>query len=87
MRWGEAKLSQICQQEMGMDPASGDIFLFFNRKKDQMKLFFRDDDGSQEVSKMLPKGGFMVPAPKDGESFVKIGREKLNSLFRTSLFS
>jgi hypothetical protein len=87
IRWGEAKLIELCKTEMGLDPKKGGIFLFFNRKKDQMKLFFLDDDGSQELLKILPKGGFMVPAPKEGDKFVKIATSKLNSIFRTDMFS
>lgn len=87
IRWGEAKLIELCKTEMGIDPKRGGVFLFFNRKKDQLKLFFLDDTGSQELLKLLPRGGFMVPVPRDGEKFVKISVEKLNSLFRTGLFS
>lgn len=87
IRSGEAKLIELCKTEMGLDPKHGGVYLFFNRKKDQLKLFFLDDAGSQELLKILPRGGFMVPTPKEGEKFVKIGVEKLNSLFRTNLFS
>jgi hypothetical protein len=87
IRWGEAKLIELCKTKMGLDPRQGGVYLFFNRKKDQMKLFFPDETGSQELLKLLPKGGFMVPVPKEGEKFVKIGVEKLNSLFRTGMFS
>jgi transposase len=87
MNWGERKLSQLCRDEMGIDLKEGNVFLFFNNKKDQMKLFFKDVDGSQEFTKRLPQGGFLVPVPKEGERFVRIGRDKLNSLFKTSLLT
>jgi hypothetical protein len=87
IRWSEARLIELCKTEMGLDPKQGGVYLFFNRKKDQMKLFFLDDAGSQELLKVLPKGGFLVPAPKEGEKFVKIATSKLNSLFRTGMFS
>ncbi len=87
MSWGERKLSQLCRDEMGIDPEEGDVFLFFNKKQDQMKLFFKDEDGSQEFAKLLPKGGFLLPAPEAGEKYIKIGRDKLNSLFKTSLLN
>src|ERR1700728_3051382 len=87
IRLSEAKLIELCKTKMGLDPKRGGVYLFFNRKKDQLKLFFLDDTGSQELLKILPRGGFMVPVPKHGEKFVKIGVEKLNSLFRTDLFS
>ena len=87
LRWGEGKLMELCKSKMGLDPKQGAVFLFFNRKKDRMKLFFLDETGSQEILKILPKGGFMLPVPMDGEKFVKISVEKLNSLFRTGMFS
>lgn len=83
MNWGAKKLTQICKDEMGLDPKRGDVFLFCNRKKDQMKIFFLDDLGSQEFQKLLPQGGFMLPVAKEGEKFVKIDRKKLDSLFRS----
>lgn len=87
IRWGETKLIQLCKNEMGLDPKQGGVFLFFNRKKDQMKLFFLDETGSQEMLKLLPKGGFMVPTPQAGEKSIKLSKDKLNSLFRTGMFS
>ena len=87
MHWGERKLSQLCEEEMGIDPKAGDVFLFFNTKKDQMKLFFCDEDGSQEFLKMLPQGGFMLPAPAESQKYIKVARAKLNSLFRTTLLT
>ncbi|MCB9228028.1 MAG: IS66 family insertion sequence element accessory protein TnpB [Deltaproteobacteria bacterium] len=83
MNWGEKKLIQLCKEEMGIDPALGGLFIFFNKKKDQMKLFFLDDTGSQEFQKLLPKGGFILPVAKDGEKFVKIERNKLDKLFKS----
>lgn len=82
MNWSEKKLGQLCRDEMGIEPKVGAVFLFFNKKQDQMKLFFRDDDGHQEFLKMLPQGGFMLPVPKEGERFVKVDSKKLDSLFR-----
>jgi len=46
-------------------------------------LFFLDHTGSQEFQKLMPRGGFLLPAPRDGEMFVKVDRKKLNSLFRS----
>jgi transposase len=83
--WGEKKLSELCREKMGIEPKEGHVFIFFNRKKDQMKLFFYDETGSQELLKVLPQGGFLIPAAKEGESYIKMSRQKLNSLFRTTI--
>ncbi len=47
------------------------------------ELFLRDGNGSQEITKALPRGGLMLPAPKDDEVFVTLARSKLDSVFRT----
>jgi len=82
MRFGERKLTQLCCQELGREPKINEIFLFYNTRRDTLKLFWRDGDGSQEIVKTLPRGGFMLPAPRDGEAFVTLARSKLESVFR-----
>jgi hypothetical protein len=74
MQFGERKLTQLCRQELGREPKINELFLFFNMKRDTLKLFWRDGNGSQEIVKALPLGGFMLPAPTDGESFVTLAR-------------
>ena len=83
MRFGERKLTQLCCQELGREPRVNELFLFYNTKRDTLKLFWRDGNGSQEITKTMPRGGFMLPAPRDGEAFVTLARSKLESVFRT----
>ncbi len=83
MRFGEKKLLEICRSALGRDPHVNELFLFYNAKQDTLKLFWLDGTGSQELSKSLPRGGFLLPAPKLGETFVTLERAKLNSLFRS----
>jgi hypothetical protein len=81
MRWGETKLTALCRQE-GIDPEEGGVFLFYNAKRDQLKLLFRDETGWQEIQRGVARGGFMLPAPEPGQAFAKIDRRKLSSLFK-----
>lgn len=81
MRWGEKKLTALCKEE-GIDPADGGVFLFFNSRRDELKLAFRDATGWQEIIRRLPRGGFILPAPEAGEPFARIDRRKLDSIFR-----
>ena len=67
MRWGEKKLTALCKEEMGIDPGNGGVFLFYNSKRNELKLFFHDRDGWGELSKRMPRGGFMLPAPRTGQ--------------------
>ena len=84
MTFGEKKLIAICIDEMGLDPNEGALFLFFNKSQNRLKLFFLDSFGSQELVKVLPKGGFMLPVAVSGEEkYIKIDTKKLNSLFRS----
>ena len=83
MRWGEKKLTQLCRDEMGIDPRAGEVFLFYNSKRDQLKLPSLDQTGSQEFQEWVPRGAFLLPAPRDGEKFVKVDHKKLNSIFRS----
>lgn len=83
MRFGERKLTQLCRQELGREPKLNELFLFYNTKRDTLKLFWLDGTGSQEIIKVVPRGGFMLPAPKDGETFVTLARSNLESVFRT----
>ena len=83
-QFGERKLTQLCRQELGREPEINEPFLFFNTKRDTLKLFWRNDNGSQEIVKALPRGGFLLPAPRDGEAFVTLARSKLDSVFRVA---
>jgi len=82
MQWGPAKLSKICTEQMGINPVTGAVFIFFNKAMDKLKVFFLDDEGSQEFMKILPKGGFMVPVAEEGKRYVKISGKTVQKLFR-----
>jgi hypothetical protein len=81
MRWGERKLTEVCKDHLQIVPEIGDAFLFFNRKRDTLKLFYRDEMGSSELSKLMPKGGFILPAPMESEMFVKISPKLVPRVF------
>lgn len=82
MSWGEKKLVQLCKQEIGIDPADGDVFLFFNRAKDQIRLFFLDADGCQMLTKALPESAFLLPVAAEGERSMEIPASMLATLFK-----
>jgi transposase len=82
MRWGEKKLTQICRDEIGIDPTSGDVFLFHNRAKDQIRLFFLDSDGCQMLTKFMPKNAFLLPVVEGGERAMEIPVSMLATLFK-----
>jgi transposase len=82
MGWSEKKLGQLCREEMGIDPEDGDVFLFHNRKKDQIRLFFLDAEGCQMLTKYLPENAFLLPVVPEGERSSEIPVTLLNTLFK-----
>jgi hypothetical protein len=82
INWGEKKLTEICKQEMGIDPTHEDLFVFFNKDKDKLKLFHVDATGSQEIIKILPTGEFMIPVATQDEKYISLELTKLKSLFK-----
>ena len=83
MRFGEKKLLEICRSVLNREPRVNELFLFYNGKRNTLKLFWLDGTGSQELTKSLPRGGFLLPAPKGAETFVNLERAKLDSVFRS----
>ena len=81
--WGPERLKRFLTVECGIDVAVGRAFLFFNKSKSQLKLYFRDDQGDQMLVKALRRGGFMVPVPDPSQDFIKVPRAKLEVLFRS----
>jgi hypothetical protein len=81
MRWGKNKFVQLYVQHLGVEPQIGDALLFFNAKRDCLKLFFRDAVGSNELQKIVPRGGFVLPAPVTGQAFIPIVPSLVKRLF------
>jgi transposase len=55
-------LSQIVAQAMGMNPLSGQVFVFIGRRRDRAKLLVWDRHGFWLLYKRLEKGRFTDPA-------------------------
>ncbi len=61
MRKGFDGLSGLVCNDMNQDPLSGDLFLFFNRRSNQIKILQWDRDGFALYNKRLEKGTFELP--------------------------
>jgi len=55
---GIDRLAQIVRDELDEDPLSGDLFCFFNRRRDQLKLLVWDRNGFWLMCKRLERGRF-----------------------------
>jgi transposase len=61
-------LSQIVAQAMGMNPLSGQVFVFIGRRRDRAKLLVWDRHGFWVLYKRLEAGRFTDPARLAGGS-------------------
>ena len=61
MRLGFDRLAFLCKSELNLDPYSGLLFLFFNRRKDRVKIFFYEDGGCWLFYRRFDQGTFKPP--------------------------
>lgn len=74
-------LSLIVQHEFRQEAFSGDLFVFFNRQRDRVKLLLWDGNGFWVLAKRLERGVF-ARWPQDGgdSASVAIDRARLAML-------
>lgn len=62
MRKGFDTLSGIVRSTMGLDPLSGDVFIFINKTHNSIKLLHWERGGMVIYHKRLEKGRFAIPS-------------------------
>ena len=55
-------LAELVRQQLQVDPLSGQLFVFRNKRADRVKLLYWDEDGFVIVYKRLEAGTFRFPA-------------------------
>ncbi len=63
LRKGFDGLSGMVMQVIGEDPTSGHLFVFRNRRGDQVRILFWDRTGYCIFAKRLAQGRFHLPLP------------------------
>lgn len=58
LRKGFEGLSGLVRSELGADPTNGSLFLFFNRRRDRLKILHFDGSGYWLYYKLLEAGTF-----------------------------
>jgi transposase len=61
-------LSGLVRNNLGLDPASGDVYVFLNRRRDRLKLLLWQGDGFALYYKRLEQGTFEYPRTSEDES-------------------
>jgi transposase len=78
MRKGIDSLCGLVRNELGKDPMSGELFIFFCRARKRIKILLWDEDGYALYLKRLEGGTFEMP---EGTSLHEtITAERLNFL-------
>lgn len=67
MRKGCDGLSGLVRDGLGKDPLSGDIFIFFNKRRTQVKLLLWERDGFSVYHKRLEGGTYELPSGRSME--------------------
>lgn len=78
MRKGIDSLSGLIRNELGKDPMSGELFVFFCRARKRVKILLWDDDGYAMYQKRLERGTFEMP--EGNAAHQGITAEQLNFL-------
>jgi transposase len=75
-------LTGIVQHELKADPLSAAIFIFLNRRRNQVKLLLWEGDGFSLYHKPLEKGSYELPAGSDGQLAVRSSSISMLIIYR-----
>lgn len=62
MRKGFDGLSGLVREGLSKDPLSGDVFIFFNKRRTHVKLLLWERDGFSLYHKRLERGTYELPS-------------------------
>ena len=82
MRKGFDSLSGIVMQQMQLNALSGAVFIFLNKKRNQVKLLLWEGDGFAMYYKRLESGTYELPKYNGTHSSVAVSSEQLQYILR-----
>ena len=65
-------LSALVAGVLELDPLSGHLFVFLNKRRDRIKILYWDRDGLAVWAKRLEEGTFQFPAPGGSDATVEV---------------
>jgi transposase len=82
MRKGFNSLSGIVSSKMNQDALSGAIFIFLNKKHNQVKLLLWEGDGLSIYHKRLERGTYERPSSDDQSGSLSISSNQLQLILQ-----
>ena len=70
-------LSGIVRNELGKDPLSGEVFIFINKRCNQVKILLWEGDGFLLYYKRLEKGTYELPSWEGQTPSVELRSDEL----------
>ncbi len=80
LRRGHSGLYTLIEQQFGAQPQSGNLWLFTNRRRNLLKIFWWDEGGICVLGKRLHEGTFQS-WPRPGQKTVPLTAAELQLLF------
>ena len=87
MRKGYDGLSGLVRNEYKMDPLTGDVFVFFSRQLNKIKVLHFQGDGFAVFSKRLEKGTFEMPKTNSASGAIEISSDQLQFILKGIVLS
>lgn len=82
MRKGFDGLFGLVTGKLELDPLSGHLFLFLNRRRDKLKILYWDGDGLAIWYRRLEQGSYQIPKLASDATHVEIRSDELIMLLR-----
>jgi transposase len=68
------------QSYLHSDPLNGALFVFYNKRRDRLKMLVWDNDGFWMFYKRLEQGTFEIPVASNEECSIVVSAEQLHLL-------
>lgn len=82
MRKSYNGLTIVVRTELGRSPLNGDVFIFFNKHRNQVKLLLWEGDGFGIYQKRLEKGSFELPKQQVNDPAPMLTHQQLHFILQ-----
>lgn len=73
-------LAALAKETLAVDPRSGAVFVFCNRRRDRLKILIWEEGGFWLFARRLEQGTFRWPGREEGISRIEMSNAQLGAL-------